>query len=104
MTVGAFHAGITFREAVVVVRLAGDITQKIAHGFVEVVIAAVGHLQLVLAARSLLGAVLRKAVALDVFPRTLLTAHKLVVVLDPQLQQDRGDLGCIGGALIRRLF
>ena len=51
VAVSPIHAGVAFREAVAVVRLAGDVAQQLVHALVEVVITAVGHLQLVLAAR-----------------------------------------------------
>jgi hypothetical protein len=35
MSVGTFHACIAFREAVAVVRLAGDVPQQLVHGRVE---------------------------------------------------------------------
>jgi hypothetical protein len=62
--ISAFHARIAFREAVVVVRVAGDVAQQFAHGLVKVLIVAVGCLQLVLAVRSALDVVLLKTIVL----------------------------------------
>ena len=93
MPVGVVHVCIAFREAVAVVRLARYISQQFLHGLVKVFLAVVGHLQFVLAVRPPLGVVLFKAIALNVFRRTLLAAHELAVVLDTQRQKNRGGLG-----------
>lgn len=102
MAVMAFHAGIALREAVTVIRVAGDVAEQLVHGFIKVFVALIGHLQLILAVRSPRDVEFFEVKALDVFYRALFTAHELAVVLDAQGQQDGGDLRRIGFGACRR--
>lgn len=38
----AFHAGIALREAVTVIRVAGDVAEQLVHGFIKVFVAVIG--------------------------------------------------------------
>ncbi|MEO7207344.1 MAG: hypothetical protein ABI145_11295 [Steroidobacteraceae bacterium] len=69
LPVGAFHACITFREAVAVIGLIDNIAQQLVHRLVEVLLAAVEHPQLALTVRPLFGGAFLQAVALDAFAR-----------------------------------
>ena len=45
VAVRAFHAGIALREAVTVIRVAGDVVEQLVHGFIKVFVALIGHLE-----------------------------------------------------------
>lgn len=76
-----------------VVRATGDVAQQLVHRVVQLCIAVVRHLQFVLAVRSPLSVVLIEIEVFNVLYRAFLTAHKFTVVLNPQGQQEGGDLG-----------
>ena len=87
-----------------IVGIAGNVAQQLVHSFVQFFVAAVRHLQLIFAVRPPLDVVFVEVEILNVLYRAFLAAHELAVVLDPQRQQDDGDLGRagVGAAVLQR--
>lgn len=99
MAVMAFHAGIALREAVTVIRVAGDVAEQLVHGFIKVFVALIGHLQLILAVRSPRDVEFFEVKALDVFYRALLPRTNLLLFSMRRVSRTVATFGASASAL-----